>query len=141
VLQQLSAMRAGASQSVAARDHRSAVAPASAASAPAASMQDVDENGAEVASGHEDAGVALGSARSDGGWQPVPVPPPTYTLKPKARPAVRRPVAEPGARGAAPPDGSARSSAPEHADVQHALQPAPTFDLEEILERRIAAGG
>jgi hypothetical protein len=65
-----------------------------------------------------------------GGWQPVPVPPPTYTLKPKARPPVRRPVPTTKVLDDVPP---ARPSAP---------QPAPpAFDLDEILERRIAAGG
>ena len=53
------------------------------------------------------------------GWSPVPVPPPTYTLKPKA-PARR-------VSAAAVPQ-------PEPATV-----PA-TFDLDEILERRIASG-
>jgi hypothetical protein len=64
-----------------------------------------------------------------GGWQPVPVPPPTYTLKPKARPPVRRPA-----------------PAVEAPDVMPVRPPAtrpasPAFDLDEILERRIAAGG
>ena len=55
------------------------------------------------------------TAQLDGGWSPVPVPPPTYTLKPKA-PTVVRPVAAPVAESPA------------------------AFDLDEILERRIASG-
>lgn len=68
-----------------------------------------------VAQPVEDLPAAAGS-----GWSPVPVPPPTYTLKPKA-PAVVRP-------------------APVPAPAPVAEPPAPAFDLDEILERRIAAG-
>lgn len=67
----------------------------------------------------EDQPAATGS-----GWSPVPVPPPTYTLKPKA-PTVVRPVPVP---------------APAPAPVVEPTLAAPAFDLDEILERRIAAG-
>ncbi len=91
-------------------------------------------------------------AAADGGWQPVPVPPPTYTLKPKA-PVVRRPVADAAGLAVdmaeAEPAGSAanpaRSSGGQRDDVPPAggREPepaAPAFDLDEILERRIASG-
>ena len=55
------------------------------------------------------------------GWQPVPVPPPTYTLKPKATPVVRPQAPAPPVPMVAP-------------------QPVVAFDLDEILERRIASG-
>jgi hypothetical protein len=139
VLQQLGAMRAGASHRSAAGDETNPVDGAPAAFVPA--TPDVTPNRPGVGSGHDRAGAARQPADPDGGWQPVPVPPPTYTLKPKARPAVRRPVAEPGATGAAGSDAPARTSAPSHADVPATNQPDPTFDLDEILERRIAAGG
>lgn len=90
----------------------------------------------------DDAG---GSSTTEAGWQPVPVPPPTYTLKPKA-PAVRRrvvptdPDVESSTRPAAPAAPAAAEPATTHPAVAHAT-PAPAFDLDEILERRIAAGG
>jgi hypothetical protein len=139
VLQQLSAMRAGASHRGAAGDETSSVDGSPAAFVP--TTPDVDPNRPGHASGHDLAGAARQPANPDGGWQPVPVPPPTYTLKPKARPAVRRPVAEPRAMGGAGLEAPAGASAPSHADVPATNQPGPTFDLDEILERRIAAGG
>lgn len=63
----------------------------------------------------------------DRSWQPVPVPPPTYSLKPKA-PVVVRPQ-------------SGEVTAPAEASAPDSPQPAPPFDLDEILERRISAGG
>ena len=54
-----------------------------------------------------------------GGWSPVPVPPPTYTLKPKAP--------------------ARRVSAAVVPQPEPATAPV-TFDLDEILERRIASG-
>jgi len=66
-----------------------------------------------------------------GGWQPVPVPPPTYTLKPKAPAPVRRPLFTADVTDEVP---ATRPPAPQPA-------PPPAFDLDEILERRIAAGG
>ena len=66
------------------------------------------------------------------GWQPVPVPPPTYTLKPKAPPRVRPAVSAPAA---------ATPAAPAPTPVPTPAAPtAPAFDLDEILERRIASG-
>ena len=59
----------------------------------------------------------------ENGWQPVPVPPPTYTLKPKAPPVVRP--------QAPPPPAPVPTVTP---------QPVVAFDLDEILERRIASG-
>lgn len=59
----------------------------------------------------------------ENGWQPVPVPPPTYTLKPKATPVVRP--------QAPPPPAPMPTVTP---------QPVVAFDLDEILERRIASG-
>ncbi|WP_426565784.1 hypothetical protein ACPPVT_04235 [Angustibacter sp. McL0619] len=77
------------------------------------------------------------SVVDDGSWQPVPVPPPTYTLKPKApAPAPRRPVlAEPAAVVEEPVAPAAPAAA--------VAAPAASggFDLDEILERRIAANG
>lgn len=85
------------------------------------------------------------------GWQPVPVPPPTYTLKPKARPAVRRQVEaagsvdEPGDGAAAESHQAAGARGSQRDDVSPPTprEPAPAgpaFDLDEILERRIASG-
>lgn len=98
---------------------RSATSPDSAApgeSGVEATSGDLDD---ESADSTEDAGAAGQS--DDRSWQPVPVPPPTYTLKPKA-PVVRAQPAQ-----ASPPT-SAEST-------------TETFDLDEILERRIASGG
>lgn len=67
-----------------------------------------------VATGH-----SFPSAPAGPGWQPVPVPPPTYTLKPKA-PAPARPSAP----------------VPARADAGDAA----TLDLDEVIERRIASG-
>lgn len=93
-------VRAVAGQVVAARQDRLALAARRAADA------------VDAASVREPA-AAAGQPVVDRGWSPVPVPPPTYTLKPKAPPVVR-PVA--------------------------AVVAAPSFDLDEILERRIASG-
>ncbi len=60
-------------------------------------------------------------APGDLSWQPVPVPPPTYTLKGKA-PTVVRPTAAPS---------------PAAVGASH---PGATIDLDEVLERRIASG-
>ncbi len=65
--------------------------------------------------------VAVEPVVVENGWQPVPVPPPTYTLKPKATPVVRPQAPAPPVPLAAP-------------------QPVVAFDLDEILERRIASG-
>jgi hypothetical protein len=70
------------------------------------------------------------------GWQPVPVPPPTYTLKPKAPPR-SRPVAASAVPAVSSPAPVATS--PAAAPVTAAAV-APAFDLDEILERRIASG-
>jgi hypothetical protein len=101
----------------------------------------------------EPAGLPLGGESTmtvRDGWQPVPVPPPTYTLKPKARPVVRRPLVVDAeddlvdVATAAPAGGSAPPRASQRDDVQPATpepEPAaPAFDLDEILERRIASG-
>jgi hypothetical protein len=81
------------------------------------------------------------AAAAGAGWQPVPVPPPTYTLKPKAPAPVHRPVAAPAAVDRQPtrPSGSGQASnvAPDDA----AVGADSGFDLDQILERRIAAGG
>jgi hypothetical protein len=79
----------------------------------------------EVAAGPVEADVV-----PDAGWQPVPVPPPTYTLKPKAPP---RPAQRPVATGTAAPG---QPSSPSQVEA-----PAAVFDLDEILERRIASNG
>jgi hypothetical protein len=64
-----------------------------------------------------------------GTWRPVPVPPPTYTLKPKARSAMARIAVTPAAE------------APVASGGGQGNVPVSAFDLDEILERRIAAGG
>ncbi|WP_460461545.1 hypothetical protein [Angustibacter peucedani] len=68
----------------------------------------------------------------DGSWQPVPVPPPTYTLKPKAPPVRRRVLPEQAAPAPAEPVVEAPVAEPAAMGG---------FDLDAILERRIAAGG
>lgn len=122
-------------------------------------------HGEQVQHGAADSHDALAA---DGGWQPVPVPPPTYTLKPKARPVVRRPAPdlteswvdeddaverdaverdaeERDAAGAGQAPGTAGHARAPRSDVRpsaaSAEPTAPAFDLDEILERRIAAGG
>jgi hypothetical protein len=114
-------------------DSRAAVAPGGAASGTAdgeadpehaaeSDLVDLAALEARAAQQHADAEAAAAwpSAPVGPGWQPVPVPPPTYTLKPKAPAVVRQGQPLPGA------------------PVQAA--PAPGFDLDEILERRIASG-
>jgi hypothetical protein len=148
VLRQLSAMRTRAADQTVAIDTASVagtVASGGALLVPHGTIPDVDPHLAQPALALGGADVAREAPPVDGGWQPVPVPPPTYTLKPKARPIVRRPavpVAPQEALGA--PDGleASGSAAPARADVRTTQQPAPpAFDLDEILERRIAAGG
>jgi hypothetical protein len=147
VLRQLSAMRTGASDRTVAIDTSRAAGPLVVDSAlllPAGVIEDVDPHLAQLAATSDDAGVAHQARPVDGGWQPVPVPPPTYTLKPKARPVVRRPVpvTQPGAVDVADGHEMSGSPAPVRADVPAMQDPAPpAFDLDEILERRIAAGG
>ncbi len=75
----------------------------------------------------------------DGGWQPVPVPPPTYTLKPKASPPRRRVAAPLPATPMA--DEPAPAAAPASVPAEPLTAAAGGFDLDEILERRIASGG
>ena len=75
--------------------------------------------------------LAMEPAPVENGWQPVPVPVPTYTLKPKAtrvirpqapaQPVTAQPIVTQPVTSAEPP-------------------PAVAFDLDEILERRIASG-
>ena len=78
---------------------RSAAAPAGSASRSATPHSDnVETVVATAVVEVEDAGLTDSPAESDpSGWAPVPVPPPTYTLKAKAEPPVRfaAPVAEP----------------------------------------------
>jgi len=93
------------------------------------------------------------AAAAGSGWQPVPVPPPTYTLKPKAPAPVQRSVISSGAaerqpaRAATyaapsrPASGSAASPASGQASDDAAPGPDGGFDLDQILERRIVAGG
>jgi hypothetical protein len=65
----------------------------------------------------------------EGSWEPVAVPPPTYTMKPKAdRPA------EPAARLEADSD-----SAPSREQLQPAVV-IDDLDLDAVLDRRRAAG-
>jgi membrane protein implicated in regulation of membrane protease activity len=102
---------------------------------------------ADVAPQEQDESAA--PAVDDGSWRPVPVPPPTYTLKPKApAPAARRPVAEPAATIEAPAAAEAAATIEAPATAEAAIPVAPAvapaaagFDLDEILERRIAANG
>lgn len=100
------------------------------------------ERGAETPGHSEDAAAAPVEAPAahtpDDGWQPVPVPPPTYTLKPKAPPRVRPAVpaqARPDVQEPAPVVAPAPVTA-----TAPAAPAAPAFDLDEILERRIASG-
>lgn len=136
------------------------VAPAASAAASAALVVGealgVPDDGADLGgmvSAEHHGAEAPDPADADGGWQPVPVPPPTYTLKPKANPVARRPIADAAGPAVdvaeAEPAGSAanpaRSSGGQRDDVRPAggrePEPAtPAFDLDEILERRIASG-
>lgn len=74
----------------------------------------------------------------EGGWEPVAVPPPTYTMKPKAdRPA------EPAAVLAADSDSAPARQSRESVEPGEPVQPAITIDeldLDSVLERRRAAG-
>jgi hypothetical protein len=111
-------------------------------------------DGAElVATATTGGGGSSENVPADGGWQPVPVPPPTYTLKPKARPVVRRPFADtvdavvdeavlaPAGTAARPAATSSSQRDGVHPSGRRAPEPAvPAFDLDEILERRIASG-
>jgi len=94
-------------------------------------LAEATQRAAESLSATRPAELALEPAPVENGWQPVPVPPPTYTLKPKATPVVR-PQA-PARPMTAQPVTAQPVTAPEP-------QPAVTFDLDEILERRIASG-
>ena len=61
-------------------------------------------------------------------WTPVPVPPPTYTLKPQAPP-----------RRLAPPPAPQAEHQPEPAPAAEP-PPAAALDLDAVLERRRASG-
>ena len=89
------------------------------------------------------------SASSGEQWQPVPVPPPTYTLKPKAPTVIQARVSgAPEATEPNPVNGDQDNGDQDNGDQAHAAAPiaepvpaeVPTFDLDEILERRIASG-
>jgi hypothetical protein len=70
------------------------------------------------------------AAVDDGTWVPVPVPPPTYTLKPvahRAEPAPLEPALDPAAAASQP----AAAAQPVAAEV----------DLDSVLERRRAVNG
>jgi hypothetical protein len=71
----------------------------------------------------------VGIQRYAGTWTPIPVPPPTYTLKPMAP----RPEPAPLETPAAPP----AASAPRLAVLE---EPADV-DLDDVLERRRAVNG
>ncbi|HET8615535.1 MAG TPA: hypothetical protein VFL94_08430 [Actinomycetales bacterium] len=130
------------------RSHDTGAVPASSVVGRAVITVDAGTQAALRAS--TEAPVEIGQSHgSSDEWQPVPVPPPTYTLKPKARPARRqaeRPgqvddaAAEQGAGGG--PGGGTMAAGPG-ADVPApvAADEPPQFDLDEILERRIAANG
>ena len=66
----------------------------------------------------------------EGSWEPVAVPPPTYTMKAKAD----RPVAAPV--GSLPPESD---SAPSGSRLQPAID-IDEFDLDSVLDRRRADG-
>ena len=108
---------------------------------------------ADVAVDVPDTDALLASDTDDGThdrtWTPVPVPPPTYTLKPPA--PVRRVVAWEGEPVSGPlhaaPDAAAAgtAAAPHPASAPAAAAEAPAVrrvvpDLELVLERRRAAG-
>jgi hypothetical protein len=88
---------------------------------PAAPLPDV----AVAATGTD--GMTEDWADDEDTWEPVPVPPPTYTMKPpapayEADPTYSQPAYDPAARAAA----------------QGAAQAQPDNDLDEILDRRWA---
>jgi cytoskeletal protein RodZ len=102
---------------------------------------------AASADGVESASSEPESRTADGSWQPVPVPPPTYTLKPKAPAVSVRPAAY---SNAAVPTEPAAAVEPVEPVTTPVVEPVPAvagaagtggFDLDEILERRIAANG
>ncbi len=70
------------------------------------------------------------AAVDDGTWVPVPVPPPTYTLKPVAHRAEPAPL-EPALDPSAAPQQPAAAAQPVAAEV----------DLDSVLERRRAVNG
>jgi hypothetical protein len=74
----------------------------------------------------------------EGGWEPVAVPPPTYTMKPKADRAGEPAVVRDADSDSAP---ARRSVAAD--DTGEPVQPAievDELDLDSVLERRRAAG-
>jgi len=101
---------------------------------------------------------ATPAAERADGWTPVPVPPPTYTLKPSAPRRAPRPAAEVAAPepvpappaverapgtvpGATVPAARTEQAASTSSASSPAPAPAPTWDLEAVLERRRAAAG
>ncbi|MFC6006531.1 hypothetical protein [Angustibacter luteus] len=108
----------------------------------------------QVVAANRDRAAAAGSAAAvdgassevesgpdDGSWQPVPVPPPTYTLKPKAPPVQVRPAAYSNDPAPDAPVAEPVSEPVGEPAVVAAAAEAGGFDLDEILERRIAANG
>jgi hypothetical protein len=77
--------------------------------------------------------AATGTDAADGAWEPVPVPPPTYTMKPKAPP--RRswspPATQPAAAGTHDDDEAATTDT-------GAVASAASDELDGILEHRRA---
>jgi hypothetical protein len=124
--------RAAASE----RARRARIAHEAAARAHAA-----DEAGAEVSSAAEVENLPVAPAAApaarrpladDGTWVPVPVPPPTYTLKPVAP----RPAPAPLEPALAPAAAPAATAAPQLRLVEE-----PEVDLDSVLERRRAVNG
>lgn len=96
---------------------------------------------------------AAGLPEPDDGWQPVPVPPPTYTLKERAPGPDQPPLVPTGrssvdpaaesldADAVAGPEQGSTVVLPDDEPEPAAADPAPSFDLDAILERRIASNG
>jgi hypothetical protein len=96
------------------------------------------------------AGAALSRPADDGTWVPVPVPPPTYTLKPVAPRAAPAPLETlaPPAGSAAPASGAALPATPPAWPAFAGVPPRPwvtdepaDVDLDSVLQRRRAVNG
>lgn len=118
----------------AARASRPATAPAAAAYAPAIGPE--ERITAPMPAVAESASAEAAATGTDDRWEPVPVPRPTYTMKPKA--PQRWTYVRPDAPAAQQPEPEPVPSAEEQPVVAEQVAAAEVSELDGILEHRWA---
>lgn len=118
----------------AARASRPATAPAAAAYAPAIGPE--ERITAPMPAVAESASAEVAATGTDDRWEPVPVPRPTYTMKPKA--PQRWTYVRPDAPAAPQPEPEPMPSVEEQPVVAEQVAAAEVSELDGILEHRWA---